>query len=132
MTFRPKLIENENEYKAALTELRALWDIKPEQGTPEFDQGNLLAHLVSEYENMAFPIDLPDPAAVLEFYMDQNGLDQADLSALLQSKSRASEILGRKKALSITQVRAIHAQWGIPVDFLIQPLQVVGLPANSR
>ncbi|NQV98729.1 MAG: transcriptional regulator [Rhodospirillales bacterium] len=122
MTYHPKLIESEPEYKAALRELRDLWALKPEDGTPASDQLNLLAHLIDEYEDQAFPIDIPDPIAAIEFYMEQNGLEQKDLAELLHSRSRASEILSRKARLSLSQIQAIHQAWKIPADILIKPI----------
>ena len=124
MSFRPKLIENEVEHEAAIRELGYLWDLQPDEGTAEFQQLELLGHLIEEYEKGAFPIDAPDPVAAIQFYMEQHDLEQTDLARLLNSRSRASEILSGKKNLSLRQIRMLRDAWDIPAECLIQPVCV--------
>ena len=78
--------------------------------------------LVEKYEEEAFPISDPDPVHAVLFYIEQNGLERANLGKTLGSRSRASEFLNRKSDLSITQIRKLHKEWHIPANILIQPV----------
>jgi len=80
----------------------------------------VLSDLASNYEDARYPVQKPDPVDMICFHMEQNDLDQKALATVLHSKSRASEILGRKKALSITQIRALHNEWHLPAEILIR------------
>jgi len=120
MPFDLKPIRNERDHAAALAELRVLFDAKPGPGSADFDRFEMLAMLVEAYELETHPIAPPDPVAALEFYMDQHGLRAKDFGELIGSKARASEILNRKRSLSIGQVRTVHRAWNIPADTLIQ------------
>lgn len=120
MAFEIKPIRNSEDHKMALEELRVLFDMKPAEGTAEFDRFEILAMLVEAYELGTHPIDAPDPVAALEFYMDQHGLRPKDFGDLIGSRARASEILNRKRNLSLGQIRIVRSAWHIPADTLIQ------------
>ena len=76
--------------------------------------------LIEQYENEHFPISLPDPIEAIKFRMDQMGYNQNDLARIIGFKSRASEILNRKRKLSLEMIRQIHDKLNIPTDVLIQ------------
>ena len=113
-----KLIKTENDYNQALERLEVLFDAK--KGTPEGDELELLGILIEQYENTHFPIDLPDPIEAIKFRMEQLGYNQNDLAKIIGLKSRASEILSKKRKLSLEMIRQLHASLHIPTDVLIQ------------
>lgn len=76
--------------------------------------------LIDQYENEHFPIDLPDPIEAIKFRMEQLGYTQSDLANVVGLKSRASEILSRKRKLSLEMIRQLHEKLNIPTDVLIQ------------
>ncbi|WGK95319.1 MULTISPECIES: helix-turn-helix domain-containing protein [Flavobacterium] len=113
-----KLIKTENDYNQALERLEVLFDAK--KGTPEGDELELLSILIEQYENTHFPIDLPDPIEAIKFRMEQLGYNQNDLAKIIGLKSRASEILSKKRKLSLEMIRQLHTSLHIPTDVLIQ------------
>jgi HTH-type transcriptional regulator / antitoxin HigA len=113
-----KPIRDEADYQAALKEIELLLDSQP--GTQDGDRMDVLVTLVEAYEARNFPIPEPDdPVQVLEYYMESRGLTRADLLLYLGSKERVSEILNRKRGLSLEMVRRLHNGLGIPADLLI-------------
>lgn len=119
MDIRP--IKIEADYDWALQEIERYFDDEPEPGTAEADRFDVLAALIESYEARHWPIDAPDPIAAVRFRMDQAGYKQADLARLLGSKSRASEILNRRRALTLEYAYKLHIEWHIPAEILIQP-----------
>ncbi len=113
-----QLIKTETDYNQAMEKLELLFDAKA--GTPEGDELELLGILIDRYENEHFPIDLPDPIEAIKFRMEQLGYTQNDLAQIVGFKSRASEILNRKRKLSLEMIRQIHSSLNIPTDVLIQ------------
>jgi HTH-type transcriptional regulator / antitoxin HigA len=113
-----KPIRSEADYEAALKEIEGLIESQP--GTPEADRMDVLVTLVEAYEAKHFPIPEPDdPVGVLEYYMESRGLNRADLLPYLGSKERVSEILNRKRGLSLEMIRRLHTGLGIPADLLV-------------
>jgi HTH-type transcriptional regulator / antitoxin HigA len=113
-----KPIKNEKDYNQALERLETIFDAKP--GTPESDELEVLGILIDQYENEHFPIGLPDPIEAIKFRMEQMGYNQNDLAKIIGLKSRASEILNRKRKLSLEMIRQLHERLNIPTDVLIQ------------
>ena len=113
-----KLIKNENDYNQALQRLEVIFDAK--QGTKQGDELELLTMLIEQYENEHFPINLPDPIEAIKFRMEQMGYTQNDLAKIIGFKSRASEILNKKRKLSLEMIRQLHTCLNIPTDVLIQ------------
>ena len=113
-----KPIRSEADYQTAMKEIEKLIDSQP--GTAEGDWMDVLVTLVEAYEAKHFPIPEPgDPVQVLEYYMESRGLSRSDLIAYLGSKERVSEVLNRKRGLSLQMIRRLHAGLGIPADLLI-------------
>ena len=102
---------------AALARIEALWDARP--GTPEHDEFEVLSVLVSAYEDEHWPILPPDPVDAIKFHMEQNGFRQKDLAGVIGSISRASEVLNRRRPLTIEMIKAIHRAWSVPLESLI-------------
>ena len=115
---RLKPIKTKKDYQQALQLLDEIFDAR--KGTPEGDELEILGMLIEQYENEKFPIDLPDPVEAIKFRMEQLGYSQRDLAKVVGLKSRASEILSRKRKLSLDMIRQLHAQLNIPTDVLIQ------------
>lgn len=116
MTIRP--IKTKKDYKAALARMEQIFDAKA--GSTEGDELEVLSILVDKYENENFPIDLPDPIEAIKFRMEQLGYIQNDLAKVVGLKSRASEILNRKRKLTLEMIRNLHETLRIPTDVLIQ------------
>jgi HTH-type transcriptional regulator/antitoxin HigA len=113
-----KLIKTKKDYQLALDRLEVIFDVK--KGTKEGDELEILGILISQYENEHFPIDLPDPIEAIKFRMEQLGYTQTDLAKVVGLKSRASEILNKKRKLSLEMIRQLHEKLNIPTDVLIQ------------
>lgn len=113
-----KPIRTDKDYKRALKRLEIIFDSKP--GSYEGDELEILGILIDQYENEHFPIELPDPIEAIKFRMEQMGFNQSDLADIIGSKSRASEILNRKRKLSLEMIRQLHDRLHIPTDVLIQ------------
>jgi HTH-type transcriptional regulator / antitoxin HigA len=114
-----KPIRTEKDYDAALVEVERLWGAKP--GTHEDDRLDVLVTLISAYEDEHYPMDPPDPIDAIKFRMEQQGLTRKDLEPLIGSRARVTEVLSRKRNLSIAMIRKLHKGLGIPADVLIQP-----------
>lgn len=113
-----KPIHTGEEYKIALQRAEELFDSK--KGTPEGDELELLLILIDKYEKDHFPIDLPDPIEAIKFRMEQLQMKPKDLADLIGYKSRVSEILNRKRKLTLDMIRKLHVNLNIPTDVLVQ------------
>jgi HTH-type transcriptional regulator/antitoxin HigA len=116
MTIKP--IKTKKDYQQALDRLEIIFDAK--KGTVEGDELEVLGILIDKYENERFPIGFPDPIEAIKFRMEQMGYNQADLAKVVGLKSRASEILSKKRKLSLDMIRQLHERLNIPTDVLIQ------------
>ena len=119
-------IRNEEDYETALEEIAALWEATP--GTPEADRLDVLVMLVEAYEAEHYPIPDPDPIALLLHVMDARGLTRRDLEPYLGSRARVSEILNRKRPLSLEMIRKLQSGLGLPADVLVQPYPLQTAP----
>lgn len=113
-----KPIKTEQDYNEALERLEVIFDAP--KGSPEGDELEILGILIENYEDAHFPIDLPDPIEAIKFRMEQMGYTQRDLADIIGLKSRASEILNRKRKLSLEMIRQLHKTLHIPTEVLIQ------------
>jgi len=113
-----KMIDTEEEYQRSLERLDVLMDAAP--GSPQEAELDLLSYLVDKYEQEHFPIELPDPVEAIKFRMQQQGLTRKDLIPYIGSQSKVSEVLNRKRPLSLSMMRALHAGLGIPAEVLLQ------------
>ena len=111
-----KPIKNEQNYTEALQKIESLMRAKP--NTPQMDELEVLTTLVEAYEEKFYKIDAPDPIEAIKFRMEQEGLKQKDLVAIVGSKSRVSEVLNRKRKLTIEMIRSLHKHLHIPVESL--------------
>lgn len=116
MTIKP--IKTKKDYQTALDRLELIFDAKP--GTPEGDELEVLGILIDKYEHEHYPIEFPDPIEAIKFRMEQLGYSQSDLAKVIGLKSRASEILSKKRKLTLEMIRQLHQALGIPTNVLIQ------------
>jgi len=123
---KPKVLKTDRDYKSALAYVERLME-QPSSDDTELDLWSLL---VENYEETHFPIATPDPIEAIRFRLDQAGLQTADLLLYLQSKSKISEVMNRKRPLSLAMIRALHAGLKIPASVLVQ--ESVARPARAR
>jgi HTH-type transcriptional regulator/antitoxin HigA len=114
-------IRNEAAYDEALEEIERYFENEPKPGTPQADRFDLLALIVEDYERKRWPIDPPGAIAAIRYRMETGGYSQADLGRLLGSRQRASDILKRKRPLTMEMAWKLHRQWKIPAEALIGP-----------
>lgn len=119
MDIRP--IRTEDDYRAAMRQISALFDNEPEPTSPEGERFEVLLTLAEAYEVKHFPIDLPDPVEAIKFRMDQVGLTAKDLEPMIGRSNRVYEILNRKRPLTLPMIRKLHDRLGIPAESLIRP-----------
>jgi len=113
-----KPIRNEADYQKALGRLEVIFDAKG--GTDEGDELEILSIIIDNYESINFPIDMPDPISAINFRMEQMGLKQKDLVDMIGFKSRVSEIMNKKRKLTLEMIRKLNAKLNIPTEVLIQ------------
>jgi len=116
MNIRP--IKTELDYNKALERLEIIFDAK--KGTKKGDELEILSILIEKYEKEKYPIEMPDPIEAIKFRMKQLGMKQKDLAEVVGFKSRVSEILNRKRKLTIEMIRNLSQQLNIPSEVLIQ------------
>jgi len=123
---KPKVLKTARDYKAALAYVERLMD----QSSPDEAEFDLWSLLVETYEEAHFPIATPDPIEAIRFRLEQAGLQTADLLPYLQSKSKISEVMNRKRPLSLAMIRALHNGLRIPASVLVQ--ESVARSARAR
>ena len=113
-----KVIKTEKDYQKALSRLEVIFDAKKKSKLG--DELDLLSLLIDNYEKDKFPIDLPDPIEAIKFRMEQLGYKQKDLAGVMGLKSRVSEILNRKRKLTLEMIRKLNEVLGIPTEILVK------------
>ena len=116
MTIKP--IKTKKDYQHALERLELIFDSK--KGSNNGDELEILGILIEKYEDEHFPIGFPDPIEAIKFRMEQMGYNQTDLAKIVGLKSRASEILNKKRKLTLEMIRLLHDNLKIPTEVLIQ------------
>jgi antitoxin component HigA of HigAB toxin-antitoxin module len=120
MDIRP--IRNDKDHRAALAEIETLWGSPA--GTPNGDKLDILVTLVENYEERRWPLNSRrrfDPVDVLRYAIDELGHTQSELAEIIGSRSRASEILSRRRPLTLEMIQRITMSWKIPADLLVRP-----------
>lgn len=113
-----KPIKTERDYQKALKRLEVIFDARP--GTKEGDELEILGLLIEKYEDEHYPIEAPDPIEAIKFRMEQMGYQQKDLAEIIGHKGHVSEILNRKRKLSLEMIRLLHDKLNIPLHLLVQ------------
>jgi HTH-type transcriptional regulator / antitoxin HigA len=116
-----RLLRSEADYDAALAEIERYFEMEPKPGTPEADRFDLLALIIEDYERKRWPIEPPNSIDAIRYRMETGGYTQADLGRLLGSRQRASDILTRRRPLTMRMAWRLHREWGIPAEALIAP-----------
>lgn len=111
-------IRTKEDFNKALKRIDEIIDAK--QGTPEYDELDIISTLVKAYEDIHFPIDPPDPIDAIKFRMEQQGLKKTDIAPLLGGRNRVSEVLSRKRGLSLRMIRNLHNHLGISLETLVR------------
>jgi len=124
MTIR--LIENESQLKAAFARLEELFDAP--KGTDEGEEAEILSILIQDYERRTIPDAELDPVQVIQFVMEQRGFTYTDLARVIGSPARASDIMNRRRRLTVQMIRRLHTEFGIPSDLLIGEIQLTTSP----
>jgi HTH-type transcriptional regulator/antitoxin HigA len=117
-----KPIKTKKDYEAALKEIDRLFAAAP--GTREGDRLEVLATLVETYEEKHHRIPPPNPIDAIRYYMESRGLSRSDMEPYIGSRARVSEVLNRKRALTMEMIRNLHKGLGIPAEVLIQPYRI--------
>jgi HTH-type transcriptional regulator/antitoxin HigA len=118
-----KLIKTEEDYQAALTRLNQIFNA--EIGTIESDEADIIALLIDEYENKNFPIEAPDPIEAIKIRMEEMDIKQKDLVGVIGGKSRVSEILNKRKKLTVEMVRALAEKLNLSVQILVKDYTLI-------
>jgi HTH-type transcriptional regulator / antitoxin HigA len=117
-----KPIKTESDYRSALKRLEEIFDSKP--GTPESDELEILGLMVDDYENKHYPIEAPDPIEAIKIRMEEMQLKQVDLIPEIGGKSRVSEVLNRKRRLTVDMIRKLSTRLKLSSDLLIKDYQL--------
>lgn len=121
-----RAIRNDEDLAWAIAEVSRYFDDPPSMGSPEAERFDVLSTLIEAYEDRHYAVGAPDPIEFLKVHMEMTGRTQADLAALLGSRSRASEVLNRKRALTVEMIHRLHKEWSISSDYLVEPYHLVG------
>lgn len=130
MATEAKVIRTDEQHQDYLLEIHRLMSLDPSPGSKEMDRLELLSVLVEAYENKKYPIELPDPIEAIVFRMEEQGLKQADLVPYFGTRSRVSEVLARKRPLTVNMIRALSAGLGISADTLVGTDAVETVPSE--
>ena len=122
-----KPIKSEEDYAQALSRIESLMDAKP--NSTQMDELEVLTTLVEAYEEQHYKIEAPDPVEAIKFRMEQEGLKQKDLVGIVGNKSRVSEILNKKRKLTIEMIRNLHDQLHMPIESLFSDYKLEGAKA---
>lgn len=112
-----KLIKTEEEYNKALGRIDELFDVTPE--SKDFNEAELLIALVELYEQQHYKIEAPDPIEAIKFRMEQMEVKKIDMTKFFGTRGRVSEILNRKRELTLTMIKKLHKEFGIPAESLL-------------
>jgi HTH-type transcriptional regulator/antitoxin HigA len=120
-----KLIKTEVDYRLALKRLEVIFDAVI--GTPESDEADILGLMIDEYEKKHYPIESPDPIEAIKIRMEEMQLKQIDLVDAIGGKSRVSEVLNRKRKLTVEMIRNLATRLNLSPGLLIHDYQLTGL-----
>lgn len=112
-------LRTESDYDAALASIERFFEEEPAPGSARADDFDMLALVIADYERRHWPIEPPDPVDAIRYRMETGGFSQADLGRLLGSRQRASDILNRKRRLTMRMAAKLHREWGIPAEALL-------------
>lgn len=123
-------IRTDADHATELKEIERLWGAK--SGSRNGDKLEVLVTLVEAYENSRWPVEPADPIETLKAHMEMTGRTQADLASLLRSRSRASEVLSRRRLLTLSMIHKISREWHLPAEVLVQPYKRALKPRRTK
>lgn len=123
-----KPIKTQKDYKAALEQIESLFDAKPD--TPRGDLLDVLTTLVEAYEEKHYKIDFPEPIDAINYWMESRGLTRKDLQEYLGSRGRVTEILNKKRGLSLQMIQRLNQELHIPAEILIKTQHIENKKEN--
>ncbi len=112
-----RLIKTEEDYNQALVRMEKLFDVKPD--SKDFDEAELLIALIEIYEAEHYKIEAPDPVEAIKFRMEQMNMRRVDMAKYLGTRGRVSEILNRQRTLTLSMIKRVHHDFGIPAESLL-------------
>ncbi len=116
-----RAIRNDDDLAWAIAEVSQYFDNPPNPLSADGARFDVLSDLIEAYEDKHYPIEAPEPVELIKAHMELTGRSQADLATLFGSRSRASEVLNKKRALTVDMIYRLHKEWGIPSDCLVEP-----------
>jgi HTH-type transcriptional regulator/antitoxin HigA len=116
-----RAIRNDDDLAWAIAEVSQYFDNLPEPLSTDGMRFDILSDLIEAYEDRHYPIDAPEPVELIKAHMELTGRSQGDLATLFGSRPRASEVLNKKRALTVDMIHRLHKEWGIPADCLVEP-----------
>lgn len=119
MNIRP--VKTDADHEWAMREIEPYFEHEPEIGSEDGNRFEILTRLIAAFEDEHFPIRQPEPVDFIKSYMEMTGRAQSDLAALFGSRSRASEVLRKRRALTVDMIYKLHTEWKIPADILVAP-----------
>jgi len=125
-----KPIKTEADYESALEEIEKLYGAEPD--TSAGDRLEVLTTLVEAYEDVHYAISAPDPIEAINYFMESRGLTRADLEPYIGSRARVSEVLNRKRPLTLSMIQRLHSELGIPAEILVKSYKIGGSQKSSR
>lgn len=121
-------IKTEADYDWAIAEITRYFENEPEVGSSDSDRFDVLATLIEAYEDKHYPIEAPDPVEAIHSHMELFNLPRKALAEVIGSSPRATEVLNRKRALTLDMIFKLNKEWNIPAEILVQPYHL----ANDR
>ena len=116
-----RAIHDDADYAWAIGQITPYFETEPEPGTPDADRFDVLATLIEAYEARQYLIPAADPVDVIRFAIENLGRSQSELAQVLGSRARASEVLNRKRFLTLDMIRAVSCAWNLPLGSLARP-----------
>ena len=123
-------IRNDADHAKALKEIERLWNAK--KGSADADRLEALAILVEAYEKKRYPIAKPDPISAIEFRLEQMGLTRKAPEGVIGSRGRVSDIMNRRRSLTLNMIRRLNDKFAIPAEVLIQPVKILTSPTKKH
>jgi HTH-type transcriptional regulator/antitoxin HigA len=127
-----RALKTEADYDWAIAEITRYFEDEPKAGTPEGDRFDVLATLIEAYEDKHYPIEALDPVEAIRSHMTLFDLPRKALAEVIGSSPRATEILNRKRALTMDMVFKLNKEWHIPAEVLIQPYHLANHTGRNR
>lgn len=127
-----RAIRNDDDLAWAIAQVSLYFDHEPEPGTPDADRFDVLSTLIEAYEDAHYPVRAPEPIELIKAHMEMFGRTQADLAELFGSRPRASEVLNKRRTLTVDMIRRLHKEWGIPADCLVEPYHLMERERANR